>query len=134
MEKDKIIVLAKKENAKEETRGYLLYNIGNPTPFIVCSYYKEEGNKVSWYWGYYFDNLQDALKFFYQDKIQKGLNNMRKNINTIIDGNINKFTKEDLTEDEKINTYDIKSKIRFCEYELADDLQEYFIKKFGLKL
>ncbi|MGM9544096.1 MAG: hypothetical protein ACI3T9_03865 [Romboutsia timonensis] len=87
MEKSRVIVLAKKKNAKEVTRGYLVYNIGNPTPFIVCSYYQEYENKVEWDWGHYFDNLEDALKFFYQDEI----GTMKNNICTIIDGNFTRF-------------------------------------------
>lgn len=122
MEKSRVIVLAKKKNAKEVTRGYLVYNIGNPTPFIVCSYYQEHENKVEWDWGHYFDNLEDALKFYYQDEIDI----MRNNIDTIVDGNFTRFVNS-LGEPKALPLAD---EIVNFENNLIDDFKSYYKTHF----
>lgn len=122
MEKSRVIVLAKKKNAKEVTRGYLVYNIGNPTPFIVCSYYQEHENKVEWDWGHYFDNLEDALKFYYQDEIDI----MRNNIDTIVDGNFTRFVNS-LGEQKALPLAD---EIVNFENNLIDDFKSYYKTHF----
>lgn len=126
MEKSRVIVLAKKKDAKEVTRGYLVYNIGNPTPFIVCSYYQEHDNKVEWDWGHYFDNLEDALTFYYQEELDK----MRNNISTIIDGNFTRFINS-LGESK---AFTIADKIMNFESNTVNDFKEYFKKHFGIEL
>ena len=122
MEKSRVIVLAKKKNAKEVIRGYLVYNIGNPTPFIVCSYYQEHENKVEWDWGHYFDNLEDALKFYYQDEIDI----MRNNIDTIVDGNFTRFVNS-LGEQKALPLAD---EIVNFENNLVDDFKSYYKTHF----
>jgi hypothetical protein len=90
-----VIVLQKKENADEIQRGYLLYVKGNPTPFVVCSYYHDDNDGTcGWDWGHYHDNMLSALITFYKDEIEEHFN-LKNNLKTILDIPTNELTNEE---------------------------------------
>lgn len=85
MEKENIIVLKARKYMKG-TRDYLLYNKNNPTPFIVCSNYKELDNgKVEWDWGHYHKYLISALFTLNESDLKRIYNITDADFSKIVD-------------------------------------------------
>lgn len=105
MLKENIIVL-KVRKIKEGTRDYLLYNKNNPTPFIVCSNYKELDNgEVEWDWGHYHKYLISALFTLNEYDIKRIYNITDADFSKIVDyfDSADQFIPEDRTLPDNIN-------------------------------
>ena len=68
MEKSRIVVLDVLNY--KQNRNYLLYD-KIKKEFIICSYYEEEGDLVTWQWGHYYNNLRTASNDFYKEEFNE---------------------------------------------------------------
>lgn len=84
MKKENVIVLKKRKYVKG-IRDYLVYNKNNPTPFIVCSNYKENGENVEWDWGHYHKYLISALFTLNENDLKRIYNVSDKDFSKIVD-------------------------------------------------